>query len=246
MFKDKSCNYELYRPNYPNSLFSFLREQNLIKKNDLIAEFGCGTGKLTGMLLENKNIVFGVEQDVEMQNFLSEKFNTYNNFYLVKKSAEESGLPKCKFDLIIAAQSFHLFNPIKAKEEFYRILKPNGKIVLVWYHWNMNQEISHKIRNLFYSFKNKQQQQERTKIGLAFFNELFSPNEVNHRIIDTISQRFTKIEFLKSMSTSSYATTPKDKLYVQYLEEAERIFNKYSKRDYVEYSFNLELYFLKV
>ncbi len=246
MFKNKSSNYELYRPNYPNSLVSFLREQNLLKKTDLISEFGCGTGKLTGMLLENGNLVYGVEQDEEMQNFLTDKFSTNHNFTLVKKTAEDSGLPKGKFDLIIAAQSFHLFNPTKAKEEFYRILKPNGNIVLVWYHWNMNQDISHKIRNLFYSFKDKLQQQDRTQIGLGFFTELFTPNGVNHRNIDTITQRFSKAEFFKSMLSSSYASTPNDKLHVEYLEEAENIFNQYSKDDYVEYSFNLELYFLKV
>jgi SAM-dependent methyltransferase len=246
MFKSKSSNYELYRPNYPNSLVSFLREQNLLKKTDLVAEFGCGTGKLTGMILENGNLVFGVEQDEEMQNFLITKFSTNQNFNLLKKSAEDTGLPKCKFDLIIAAQSFHLFDPIKAKNEFYRILKPNGNIVFVWYHWNMNQEISHKIRNLFYSFQDKQQQQERIQIGLDFFTELFSPNGVTHRIIDTITQRFSKSEFLKSMLSSSYASTPIDKLHVEYLKEAENIFDQYSKNNYVEYSFNLELYALKV
>ncbi|HEY5589563.1 MAG TPA: class I SAM-dependent methyltransferase [Paludibacter sp.] len=246
MFKYKSSNYEQYRPNYPTSLVAFFKEQKLLKKTDLVAEFGCGTGKLTNLLLKNGNFVYGVEQDEEMQDFLSERFSANHNFCLVKKTAENSGLAKKEFDLIIAAQSFHLFNPIKAKEEFYRILKNNGNIVLIWYHWNMNQEISHKILNLFYTFREKQQQQERTQIGLDFFIELFHPNTVQHRIIDTITQKFSTHEFLNSMLSSSYASITNDKLRTEYLDEAENIFTQCSKNGYVEYSFNLEVYFSKI
>lgn len=246
MFKNKSAYYDLYRPNYPYSLVAFLKEQNLLKNNDLVAEFGSGTGKLTGLLLENGNRVYGIEQGEEMQDFLQNKFHTNQNFILVKKSAENTGLSKNKFDLIIAAQSFHLFNPTKTKNEFYRILKPNGKMVFVWYHWDNNQEITQKIQNLFSTFRDKQQQQERTQIGLDFFNRLFYPNVIQHNIIDTIRQKLSKTEFVNSMLSSSYATTQDDKLHNEYLEEVKSIFNHYEKSGYIEYSFNLEAYFLNV
>jgi|BioPla2DNA2_1021312.scaffolds.fasta_scaffold01594_4 SAM-dependent methyltransferase len=246
MFKNKSTYYDLYRPNYPYSLVTFLKGQNLLKNNDLVAEFGSGTGKLTGLLLENGNCVYGVEQDEEMQVFLQKKFHANPNFILVKKSAENTGLSKNKFDLIIAAQSFHLFNPTKAKEEFYRILKPNGKMAFVWYHWNIKQEVTQKIQNLFSTFRDKQQQQERTQIGLVSFNRLFYPNVIQHNIIDTITQKLSKAEFVNSMLSSSYATTQNDKLHNEYMEEVESIFNHYEKSGYIEYSFNLEIYFLNV
>ncbi|MGP1446694.1 MAG: class I SAM-dependent methyltransferase [Candidatus Limimorpha sp.] len=246
MFKNKSAYYDLYRPNYPYSLVTFLKEQNLLKNNNLVAEFGSGTGKLTGLLLENGNLVYGIEQDEEMQDFLQNKFYANPNFTLVKKTAENTGLSKNKFDLIIAAQSFHLFNPIKAKDEFYRILKPNGKMVFVWYHWDITQEVTQKIQNLFSTFRNKQQQQERTQIGLDFFNRLFYPNVTQHNTIDTITQKLSETEFLNSMLSSSYATTQDDKLHNEYLEEVKSIFNHYEKLGYIEYSFNLEAYFLNV
>ncbi len=246
MFKNKSAFYDLYRPNYPYSLVIFLKEQMLLKNNYLVAEFGSGTGKLTGLLLENGNRVYGIEQDEEMQDFLSKKFSSNPNFKLIKKSAEDSKLPKRHFDLIIAAQSFHLFNPVEAKKEFYRILKPKGNIVLIWYHWNQNQKITHEIRSLFYKFKDKQKQQVRTQVEIDFFKNLFYPNTIHHEVIDTIKQKFLRTEFISSMLSSSYATEVNNPLHTEYLREVEYIFSKFSESGYIEYSFDIEIFFLKV
>src|SRR5690606_13964575 len=114
------------------------------------------------------------------------------------------------------------------------------KMVFVWYHWDINQEVSQKIKNLFSTFKDRQQQQERTQIGLDFFNRLFYPNVIQHSIVDTITQKLSKTEYVNSMLSSSYATTQYDKLHNEYLEEVESIFNHYEKSGYIEYSFNLE------
>ena len=244
MFKNKSKLYELYRPNYPYSLILFLKDNNLLKKDDLIAEIGSGTGKLTGLLLGNGNCVYGVEKDEEMQFFLANKFHSNTNFVIVKESAEDTRLPNDKFDLIVSAQSFHLFNSVRAKEEFLRIIKPNGKMAFIWYHWNTNQEVTQKIQRLFYIFREKQNQKERSQIELDFFNKLFYPNKVQYNIVDTIQQKFSKNEFLNSMLSSSYAPSPNDKLFEDYLEEVEKIFNHFEKSGYIEYSFNLVIYYL--
>jgi SAM-dependent methyltransferase len=53
-------------------------------------------------------------------------------FHTVDGSAESTSLPDHSVDLITAAQAFHWFERSRAKNEFRRILKANGKVALIW------------------------------------------------------------------------------------------------------------------
>ena len=246
MFKNKSMYYDLYRPNYPPTVMEFLKEKKLLQKNDIIAEFGSGTGKLTSLLLEQGNTVFAFEPDDEMHSLLNKRFCSYSNFHSVKKNAEETEFSEDYFDLIIAAQSFHLFDPIKTKKEFYRIIQPNGKMVFIWYHWDMSQAISHEILNLFYLFRDKQQQRRRTQIGMDFFIDLFYPSIIHHETIDSITQRLSENDFICSMLSSSYATTQDNELHKEFLTKVRSIFKQFAISGFINYSFNLEAYYFSV
>jgi ubiquinone/menaquinone biosynthesis C-methylase UbiE len=244
MFKEKSINYELFRPNYPKELISFLIRKNILTNNDLIAEFGCGTGKLTELLLKNGNEVHCIEPEKEMHNFTKKKLLKYNKFSISDCSAEKTKLLDNNYNVILAAQSFHLFHPNKAKKQFYRIIKPNGYIVLIWYHWDMNYKTSADIRNLFYKYGKKLNQQKRLEINQNMISNLFHPNNVTYNSIGTIKQQFNRNDFKNSMLSSSYATLSNDKF--EYLNEMNAIFDKYSINEMIKYSFNLEAYVIKV
>src|SRR5262249_37314771 len=47
-------------------------------------------------------------------------------------TAEATGLPDSVADVVLAAQAFHWFEPDTALAEFYRVLRPDGWLVLVW------------------------------------------------------------------------------------------------------------------
>ena len=51
--------YDLMPP-ISTKLLSYLFE-NIINKDDILVDIGCGTGRLSKELLENDNIVYGVE-----------------------------------------------------------------------------------------------------------------------------------------------------------------------------------------
>jgi ubiquinone/menaquinone biosynthesis C-methylase UbiE len=58
--------------------------------------------------------------------------NSYPNFKSINGSAEKTGLEANSIDLVAVAQAFHWFEISKAKEEFKRIIKKGGCVVLLW------------------------------------------------------------------------------------------------------------------
>lgn len=243
-FKNKTHIYEKYRPNYPNYINEFLNEKHFFKKNSIVAEFGCGTGKLTKILLENDNTIYGIESDIEMFNFVKNRFDKFANFEAYNSSAEKSNLPDNSIDVIIAGQAFHLFDIEKTKKEFYRVLKPNGAIVLLWYFLDMDYAISDEIRSFFYKYRDILNQPTRNKIDQKSLSDSFYPFKVDFNTLGRFKQRFTQKDFIQSMLSSSYAPSERDSLYNEYIEEAKKIFLKYSKDDTIEYLFKIDSYCL--
>jgi len=97
-----------------------------------VSDIGSGTGILSEILLKNGNIVFGIEPNEEMRRTAERSLSNYPNFRSINGSAESMGIPDTSVDFIIAAQSFHWFDPHRAKIEFRRVLKTEGWVVLIW------------------------------------------------------------------------------------------------------------------
>ncbi len=55
----------------------------------------------------------------------------YELFHSVAGSAEMTNLAADSIDFIVAAQAFHWFEPVAARREFERILKPGGWVVAI-------------------------------------------------------------------------------------------------------------------
>ena len=49
-------------------------------------------------------------------------------------TAEATGLPEASVDLVLVAQAFHWFRQRAAIAEFHRVLRPRGRLALLWNH----------------------------------------------------------------------------------------------------------------
>ncbi len=124
--------YLKYRPHYPKEVIYSLREKIGLRPNHIIADIGSGTGFSTELFLENGNFVYAIEPNAPMREAGEHYLATYKNVRSLDGTAEATTLPDRSVDYIIAGQAFHWFDFKRAYQEFERILKPGGWIVILW------------------------------------------------------------------------------------------------------------------
>ena len=131
-FSGRVADYARYRPGYPPGVVQLLREQCGLQPEHIVADIGSGTGLFAKLFLDHGNRVFGAEPNPEMRAAGEAFLQQYANFQSVNGSAEATTLPAHSVDFITAGQAFHWFQPVGARAEFQRILKPGGWVVIAW------------------------------------------------------------------------------------------------------------------
>src|SRR6266480_2490107 len=129
-FSSRVGNYARCRPSYPPEIVEILRQECGL--TSVIADVASGTGIFTRLLLENGNRVYGVEPNQAMRESGEASLASYRNFTSVHGTAEDTTLSDTSVDLVTAAQAAHWFDRDRALEEFRRVLKPAGYLVLIW------------------------------------------------------------------------------------------------------------------
>lgn len=120
--------YDAHRPGYPPEAVDFIRSYAALTEHSTVVELGAGSGLMTRLLPPVGRLV-AVEPLPGMREVLRSRVPEAE---VVEATAEETGLSPRIADLVIAAQAFHWFaNPL-AFAEIARLLKPTGKLALVW------------------------------------------------------------------------------------------------------------------
>lgn len=103
-----------------------------LSPSSVVADVGSGTGIFSELFLKNGNRVFSIEPNQEMRITAEQLLSSYPNFRSIEGYAESTGLPSHTVDFITAAQAFHWFEPEKSRQEFRRVLRADGWVLLVW------------------------------------------------------------------------------------------------------------------
>jgi SAM-dependent methyltransferase len=124
-FAEVAGAYERGRPGYPDEAVRWLVGHEPCDVVDL----GAGTGKLTRSLVALGHRVTAVEPLAEMRAQLEA---VLPDVRAVPGSAEAIPVPDSSVDVVVSAQAFHWFDHDDALPDIARVLRPHGRLSLVW------------------------------------------------------------------------------------------------------------------
>ena len=129
-FTDRVEDYARYRPSYPDAAIDYLK--TLCPPPGPVVDVGFGTGLFTERLLLAGYIVTGLEPNRAMLEVGDAAMRRYENFASMPGTAERLPVAAGSFGMIVAAQSFHWFDPEPTRKAFARALRPGGWVSLIW------------------------------------------------------------------------------------------------------------------
>jgi len=141
---DAGAAYDLWAANYdsqPDNMMLAWDEEifadlinNMNLRNKIIADIGCGTGRHWRKIfeLEPKNLI-GFDVSEGMLSVLKQKFPESETYHLINDELKELEKESC--DIIFSTLTIaHIENAEKALQEWNRVLKQDGEIIITDYH----------------------------------------------------------------------------------------------------------------
>lgn len=128
-FSTQAVTYAQGRPDYPRQLTGWLADTLRIDAQSSVIDLGAGTGKFTRLLSTLAPTLTAVEPVAAMGAQLTKLLPDVR---LVNGTAESIPLPSASTDAVVCAQAFHWFSTEAALAEIHRVLKPDGRLGLVW------------------------------------------------------------------------------------------------------------------
>ncbi|HEU5308998.1 MAG TPA: class I SAM-dependent methyltransferase [Acidimicrobiia bacterium] len=117
--------YERARPSYPPDAVAWIVDALAITHGRDVADVAAGTGKFTRLLAPTGAWIVAVEPVAGMRARLP-------RMPVAAASAERLPFREESLDAITVAQAFHWFDATAALAEFHRVLRPGGRLALVW------------------------------------------------------------------------------------------------------------------
>lgn len=141
-FERQAEAYERGRPGYPAPAIDWLLEELAVGPESTVVDVGAGTGKLTRALLPSRASLIAVEPVAAMRAVLERELPSVIG---MDGTAESLPLGPAVADAIVVGQAFHWFDASAALAEFHRVLRPSGRLGLIWNVRDRRQELQRAI-----------------------------------------------------------------------------------------------------
>ncbi len=125
-FADRAADYALFRPSYPQAAIDVALDGLPRDPMLVAADIGAGTGISSRLLADRGVRVLAIEPNAAMR----ESAEPHDGVTFMDGTAEATGLETASVDIVLSAQAFHWFKPQEALCEFWRILRPAGRLVV--------------------------------------------------------------------------------------------------------------------
>ena len=241
-FSSRVENYVRFRPSYPSGVLDLLKAECGLAPVSVVADVASGTGIFTRLLLENGNRVFGVEPNESMRRAGEQYLASFPAFTTVAGTAEATTLADRRVDFVTVAQAAHWFDLAKTRQEFARILKPGGWVVMLWNERLVDSDPFHREYEkllLDYAIDYKEVRHEKTT---AVIHEFFAPSQCQFRSFPNIqSLDYAGLE--GRLLSSSYMPSAGHANYQPMLQDLKRIFESGQSNAKIAMAYNTLVYY---
>ncbi len=240
-FSDRVSNYSRYRPGYPVQAIEWVFQNAPLNSNSKVADVGSGTGIFTEELINKGVSVVAVEPNDAMRLESDKRLGDKSNYSSEAGTAEHTKLEADSIDLVTAAQAFHWFDLEKTKSEFARILKSNGKVLLIWNRRdNAGSEFLAEYEHLL-------------STRIPEYNKVTHANSTDAVIADFLGENMTTADFpshqvfdldgLKGrLQSSSYCPAEGKSGHTELMDAITNLYDKYSSDQGVQFDYCTQIY----
>lgn len=131
MFNEVPELYDRVRPGYPDELFADLVTVTGMDEKSSVLEVGCGTGQATRSLAGLGCSVTAIEPGREMAALARQRLAGFRTVKVETSTFEEWDNRGERFDVLVAASSWHWVDPSIGWRRAHDVLRPGGWTVLL-------------------------------------------------------------------------------------------------------------------
>ncbi|WP_312491483.1 class I SAM-dependent methyltransferase [Pseudomonas cremoris] len=209
-FSTQAVTYAQGRPDYPRQLTGWLTDTLRIDAQSTVIDLGAGTGKFTRLLSTLAPTLIAVEPVTQMGAQLT---RLLPDVRLLEGTAEAIPLPPASADALVCAQAFHWFSTEAALAEIHRVLKPEGRLGLVWNVRDESVGWVAAITEIITPYEGDTPRFHTGRWREAFMGQYFSDPEMTcfpyHHVgspQEVIMDRFLSVSFIAALPAAQKAT----------------------------------------
>ncbi len=132
-FNEVATEYDRHRPTYPDVLIDGACKRAALETGDRVLEIGCGTGQLTGSLMQRGLQITAVEPGARLADIAAQRLHGLGNLELINARFEDADLGGEKFRAVFCASAIHWVDPDMGWQRAAQALVPGGTLTLIQY-----------------------------------------------------------------------------------------------------------------
>lgn len=228
-FNEKANIYAQTRAGYSNNYLNIFLNELYEQPDTYIADIAAGTGINTKQIAKYCKKIFAIEPNKEMLNKCRSHCDSLNNIEYIEGTSENTRLAKSSVNIITIAQAFQLLDIERTKKECHRVLKENGKVILVWNSKETKNDFFYETEKILLKYCPQYNRQIHVvNFSNNSFNRFFEGTPKFYKFIDDGVHFLTKHEFIGRALCASYSITKSNADFSKYVTELDSLFDKFA------------------